>query len=878
MSLKSICLPLKVNFFKLFLFNLLLFSSCIVNAQCAGEDTSITICNIPDTSTQNINLFDLLEGSPVAGGTWTDIQQSGGLNISTGILNVWAVNESDTYVFIYTVNDASCADNVATVTVTIGGYAGVDNPNASACDDNSNVNLFQFLGNFPNPQLNGVWTDDSGSGALNGNILDATSSGLGTFSFTYTMPAIGSCSAVSATVDVTVHPAPEPGTTQDLILCDSDDMSIYTNLNLLDYIFGQDPGGEWSESGTSELSGPFDTFINVQNIYNMFGPGEYAFTYTVQPSHPVCSEQSSTVTIIIEEQLDFTGSVLVVASDICEDEIGLATFVATLTQGAEAIPNGPYFLEYQITGPIGSGNTILVTFNNGVVTFPIPTISFPIVGAYTVSIVNIHETISYNACQHIIGDISDIVNVFPLPKINTGTLTILNSCQDSDVEVQLSGNTNLADGTYEITYNLTGSNTASNQVITITVASGVSTFIIPASFFPNAGSTTITITNIINLQTLCENTASLSQGFTILPKPDVANVAVSSNDVCENQPVIVNFSGLGSLTNIQITYTLSGANTATATASISGNGTATFTIPSSLLTNTGTTTFTVSEIVNNTTTCGVSNLTISDNFVINPIPDAPIADDLGFCSNENATVADLVPNGVPYAWYNSPNGSPLSNATVLATGNYYIAAISSFGCVSQKTMISVTVNAIPTPTLIPDGQNFCGLDSPAPALSDLTANVNFTGDIIWYDALSNGNELPDSQVLQDGMTYYGFDSSTVSGCISEDALAVTVSLSDCDDEEYELMIPDGFSPNGDGINDTFTIPDIEFLFPNFTLEIYNRYGNVMYKGNRNTPDWDGKSNQSTIIDGVAPNGVYFYIVNFNKDNKQPQQGRLYLNR
>lgn len=878
MSLKSICLLLKVNFFKLFLFNLILFSSNIVNAQCAGEDASVTICNVTDTSTQNINLFDLLEGSPATGGTWTDIQQSGGLNISTGILNVWDVNESDTYVFIYTVNDASCTDNVATVTVTIGGYAGVDNPNASACDDNSNVNLFQFLGNFPNPQLNGVWTDDSGSGALNENILDATSSGLGTFSFTYTMPAIGSCSAVSATVDVTVHPAPEPGTTQDLILCDSDDMSIYTNLNLLDYIFGQDPGGEWSESGTSELSGPFDTFINVQNIYNMFGPGEYAFTYTVQPSHPVCSEQSSTITIIIEEQLDFTGSVLVVASDICEDEIGLATFVATLTQGAEAIPNGSYFLEYQITGPIASADTILVTFNNGVVTFPIPTISFPIVGAYTVSIVNIHETTGHNACQHIIGDISDIVNVFPLPKINTGTLTIINSCQDSDVEVQLSGNTNLADGTYEITYNLTGSNTASSQVITITVAGGVSTFIIPASFFPNAGSTTITITNIINLQTLCENTASLSQGFTILPKPDVANVVVSINDVCENQPVIVNFSGLGSLTNIQITYTLSGANTATATTSVSGNGTATFTIPSSLLTNTGTTTFTVSEIVNNTTTCGVSNLTISDSFVINEIPDTPIAGDLEFCSNENATVADLVPNGVPYAWYNSPNGSSLSSTTVLTTGNYYIAAISSFGCVSEKTMISVIVNTIPTPTLIPDGQNFCGLDSPAPTLSDLTANVNFTGNLVWYDALSNGNELPDSQVLQDGVTYYGFDASVVSGCFSENALSVTVSLSDCDDEEYELMIPDGFSPNGDGINDTFNIPDIEFLFPNFTLEIYNRYGNIMYKGNRNTPDWDGKGNQSTIIDGVAPNGVYFYIVNFNKDNKQPQQGRLYLNR
>ncbi|MNE60555.1 hypothetical protein D3C80_1557060 [compost metagenome] len=93
------------------------------------------------------------------------------------------------------------------------------------------------------------------------------------------------------------------------------------------------------------------------------------------------------------------------------------------------------------------------------------------------------------------------------------------------------------------------------------------------------------------------------------------------------------------------------------------------------------------------------------------------------------------------------------------------------------------------------------------------------------------------------------------------------------------MIPDGFSPNGDGVNDTFRIPNIEFLFPNYTIEIFNRYGNLMYKGNRNTPNWDGTSNQSGAnINGIAPNGVYFYIVNFNKDGKSPKQGRLYLNR
>ncbi|MDQ7960161.1 gliding motility-associated C-terminal domain-containing protein [Flavobacterium lindanitolerans] len=879
MYLKITCLPLKAGFFQLLLFTFFLLSCNLTKAQCAGEDASITICNIPDPTNQNINLFNLLGGTPTPGGTWTDLQQSGGLNISTGILNVWGINESDTYVFVYTVNDASCADNVATVTVTIGGYAGISNPNASACDDNNSVNLFQFLGNFPNPQQNGYWRDDSGSGALRGNFLDATVSGLGTFSFTYTMPAIGSCPSVSATVDVTVHPAPEPGVTSDLILCDSDDMSIYTNLNLLDYIFGQDPGGKWSEGGTSELSGPEDTFINVQNIYNTFGPGEYGFTYTVQPSHPVCNPKSSTIKIIIEEQLDFTGSTLVIASDICEDEIGRATFVATLTQGLENIPNGNYNLQYQITGPISSGNTILVRFENGVVTFPIPAISFPFVGAYTLSIVNIHETTGYNACDHIIGDISDILNVYPLPKINAGTLTIENACQESDVEVRLSGNINLADGDYRITYDLGGSNTASAQQVIMTVVGGVGTFILPSSQLTNPGNMTIVITHIINLQTLCENTASLSQSFIILPKPDVSNVRVTINDVCESQPVIANFSGFGMLTSIQITYSLTGANTASGIVTIAAvNGTAVFTIPANQLLNTGTTTFTISEIVNNETSCGAGNLSITDSFTIYRLPETPVVNNMEFCQSENATVADLVPNGTSYIWYASESGSPLSSDTVLTSGNYYVATVSPFGCVSQKAIVAVIITDLPPPVLETGGQNFCGLDSPAPTLANLSANVNGTGTIVWFDALHNGNQLPDSQVLQDGMTYYGFDSSATTGCISENALAVTVSLSHCGEDEYELMIPDGFSPNGDGINDTFNIPNIEFLFPDFTLEIYNRYGNVMYKGNRNTPDWDGRSNQSTVIDGVAPNGVYFYIVNFNKGNKPAKQGRLYLNR
>lgn len=880
MSPTKINLCDKVNCFSILILLLLFFNHTTLKAQCAGTSTSITICDLTDPANQNINLYSLIGVTPTPNGQWYDLQQSGGLNVATGILNASAIRESDTYVFTYIVNDPSCTDNISTVTVTIGGYAGEDFLNAPACSDDNSVNLFQWLGSTPNPQINGVWTDVSGTGALRGNFLDATISGPGVFTFVYTMPAIGTCSESKATVIVTVRQAPEPGDTTNLVLCETDDMSIYTNVNLLDYITGQDPGGRWSESRTSELSGPFDTFINVENIFNTLGPGTYNFVYTVQPSHPICSQKTSTVSIVIEEQIDFTGGTLQVASDICENLIPTATYIANISQGATPIPNGNYSIQYEITGAFASSGASIGNATGGTLRFPIPNSSFPNVGTYTVHVLDINQTTGYNACEHIIGNLTDTVNVYPLPRINSGTLTINNACQSTAVPVELSGNTNLPDGNYQVTFTLAGSNVASSQVANFSVAGGVGTFLILGNLVPNVGNTTIRIIRIINRDTGCQNTATLAELFYVNPKPVTTNVAVAINDYCKNEPVRVNVTGLGSLSGVIINYSIVGANTTTGseTVTITG-GNASFTIPASSLPNAGPNVLTITEITNTVTLCGSSNLTISDTFIINALPNAPTASNQSFCSADNATVADLLPNGNNFRWYSSVTGNtPLTATTVLVSGNYWVSETSASNCPSERTMILVTINQIAAPTLNTDGQNFCGLDTPAPTLSDLTANVNFNGTLFWFDAAFGGNQLSDTDLLQDGFTYYGYDSDPSGSCLSETALAVTVSLTDCTDD-YSLMIPDGFSPNGDGVNDTFRIPNIEFLFPNYTIEIFNRYGNLMYKGNRNTPNWDGTSNQSgTNINGIAPNGVYFYIVNFNKDGKSPKQGRLYLNR
>lgn len=880
---KKNTLPGRLPFFKFFLF-LLLFSQQEIMAQCAGNDSTITICDYANPANQSINLFNALTGTPVTGGTWTDPLQTGALNSTTGILNLWNIHLSGVYHFTYTApNTGGCTDNTAVLTVNVGGYSGITSPNASACNDDESVNLFQFFtGDVPNPHLNGTWHDDDNTGALSDNIFNATVPGLGTFNFTYTMPAIGGCPAVSSTATVTVYRVPIPGIPARIILCSTADFTELTNVNLFDYLAGEDSGGQWSESGTSELSDPFDPFINIENIYNTFGVGTYSFTYTVYPTNPVCEIKKATVVLVIEDPLDFTGAEFTVGPDICENQISGTTFSATLTQGNILNPVGAYKIFYTVSGTTPPEHVVNnVSFNTqGILNFPIPAAYFPQVGDYTVTITHIIWLGNYGACENII-DATDTLSISPIPKINLATLTIPPTCGDVDVVVQLSGNHNLADGTsYELTYNLSGSNILAAQHVTITVQNGTATFSIPAVSVPNNGTTAFTIVHIKNLTTGCENASALSKSFVKNIFPNVTNLAAAIADKCEGQVVSVQISGLGNLTNITLQYDLSGANIVSGQSITTTvvSGTAAFVIPAALIPNLGTTTFTVLNLVNNTTGCSSTVVNVFGSFTINAIPILPIAQNQTFCNTENPTVANLIPNGSQYLWYDSATSvSPLDNSTPLVSGNYYLAEINGSLCVSGRTMIAVVVNVIPEPTLNQDGEKFCGADNPT--LETLAANLNSSESIVWYDAPENGNALENSQLLQDGFTYYAYGFSDTANCLSEQSLAVMVSLTNCSQNEYALFIPDGFSPNGDNVNDVFHIPDIEFLFPDYKLEIYNRFGNLLYTGNRNLPDWDGRNSQSeNVIDGISANGIYFYVLHFNKNDAPPRQGQLYLNR
>ncbi len=96
-------------------------------------------------------------------------------------------------------------------------------------------------------------------------------------------------------------------------------------------------------------------------------------------------------------------------------------------------------------------------------------------------------------------------------------------------------------------------------------------------------------------------------------------------------------------------------------------------------------------------------------------------------------------------------------------------------------------------------------------------------------------------------------------------------------EDPGFNIPQGFSPNGDGVNDLFVIRGIS-KYPNNKFTILNRWGSVVYKMDGYDNTWNGKSSEGIRFGGDdLPDGTYFYILDLGNDEK-PYKGFIYINK
>ncbi|APG61138.1 gliding motility-associated C-terminal domain-containing protein [Christiangramia salexigens] len=270
--------------------------------------------------------------------------------------------------------------------------------------------------------------------------------------------------------------------------------------------------------------------------------------------------------------------------------------------------------------------------------------------------------------------------------------------------------------------------------------------------------------------------------------------------------------------------------------------------------------------------CGDDTSTFS--ITVNETPDAPGVSDLNFCKIQSPTSADLIAEGTNLTFYSDEALSMMvMEDENLMTGTYYVTQrTDENGCESDAASIEVFVGDAATPTIDNTNQTFCKYDDAT--IADLTAALNENSNITWFETENGNDSYSTSTPLQNGVTYYASLYDPETDCDSSNRLAVSVTIEDC-----PLLFPEGISPNGDGLNDTFDIKNIEREYPNYNITIHNRWGDVVYKGNANSPKWNGFTNQSgSFGDDVSTTGVYFYILDFNDGSTPPRRGKIYLSR
>ncbi|MCB0549084.1 MAG: gliding motility-associated C-terminal domain-containing protein [Phaeodactylibacter sp.] len=168
------------------------------------------------------------------------------------------------------------------------------------------------------------------------------------------------------------------------------------------------------------------------------------------------------------------------------------------------------------------------------------------------------------------------------------------------------------------------------------------------------------------------------------------------------------------------------------------------------------------------------------------------------------------------------------------------------------------------------GSNDCGTDTASIELSVLPAPEVTLGEVPrlrageTFSLLASGagryewipeifldcSDCPDPMVTPDSSITYLIIGIGENGCRDTASLFIEVLP-----KEAPLIDPiNTITPNGDGVNDFFVIPELEF-YPDHKLSIFNRWGDVVYESRDYQGDWDG-----TYKGKELPAGTYLYVL------------------
>ncbi|TXG37470.1 gliding motility-associated C-terminal domain-containing protein [Seonamhaeicola maritimus] len=845
-----------------------------------APESGIPVATFPEycegEAPSTYDLFDLLEGEDQTG-TWYIGTDNTGATISNSVdLSGYT---SGAYNFTFDVNAiGSCDDVLATVSVTINPLPNTGTPTpATFCENDLEANSpLSLLGQLSGQDAGGTWTDDDATSALSGTDVDLTLLAVGSYNFTYSITDTNGCSN-SSTVVVTVEDAPESGTPNAPLEFCTIELTAGQTVNLFDLLEDEDQTGTWNDDDTT------GALSNNTLTVDGLADGTYNFTYDVAAIGS-CDDVLVTVSVIINDPPPPTasptqsfcdagtvGDIVVTGTNI--QWYDQATGGTPLTGTIDLTDGGTYYASQ--TDPSTSCESSVRTLVTASVN------QTPIAGNPGSAITECNTNSSIDLFSTLDGT-QDAGGVW----------------QDNDGTGAVSGNTldgtMLATGTYNFTYFIAAVtpcldasvdviltieealNPGTPAAISLCGDSGTTDLFpllggadIGGAWSPTLASGTGVFDPVIDTAgvytySLDNNCGTVSSTVTV----SVTQVANAGTDdsiivcVADGPTDLFDFLGGADVGGTWSPALASGTGVFDPLADVDGDYT--YTVPP-------------------TAPCTMESSATITVAVSDSVPPTVIDPNPSYCLVDNPAVADLDSNlsaTGTIIWYTDATLTVVlqPTETLIDGEDYFATQTGASGCPSSTSVqITVTVNDSPMPTLADANMEYCIND--APTIMDLTTNIteydSNANNVVWYDAETGGSVINDVLELSNGTTYYAVLVDPITGCESSTRLPVTPDLTACG----EVVLPDGFSPNDDGVNDTYDYDNLDVLYPNFEIEIYNRYGNIVYKGNANTPRFNGKSNQSrTMGSGDLPVGVYFYIFNFNDGVNKPKQGRLYLNR
>ncbi|MDP9040984.1 MAG: gliding motility-associated C-terminal domain-containing protein, partial [Bacteroidota bacterium] len=213
---------------------------------------------------------------------------------------------------------------------------------------------------------------------------------------------------------------------------------------------------------------------------------------------------------------------------------------------------------------------------------------------------------------------------------------------------------------------------------------------------------------------------------------------------------------------------------------------------------------------------------------------------------QNATAPKLPPNSkeeIAGTW----NPATINTSVVGSTD--YVFTPSGSQCAATGKL-TIVVSPLPVVNAGPDKTIRMG--------ESITLTATITGvtegDIasyLWSPSAGLSNPMIPSPVASPSVTTtYKLDVNTKAGCDGNGSVTVIVITTNLP----PIHVPNAFSPNGDGINDTWVIENLSY-YTGATLDLFNRYGQLLLHSEGYGKAWDGTYNGNPV-----PVATYYYVL------------------